>query len=554
MALAAAARGARDPRAAALARPRVLHVVHGRAGAADLDRRRRDAHLRDVAAPSRDTAARSPAPCCSSARSAAPRRSRSPRSGSCSRSASTTSARTSGSRRAFVVATVVLGVVLFSRRARGRSRGSSRCCARLRLERPLRAVYEAIHAYRDHVRAARRRLRADARRCRPCACSRSGRPGKAVGVDLSPRPYYVMGPLLFLVLLVPFTINGLAVREAFFVSFLGSLGVDARPGVRDRVPVLPRDDRALAPGRGDPAGRACAAARPTRPMASTASAVVVVTYNALPWLERCLESVRGYETVVVDHGSTDGTVESCGSASRTCASSSRRTRPRRRLEPRHARRDGALRVPAQRRRLGASATASSGSSRSPSARPRRGARRAAAPEHRTGRCSARRAGSRRRGGSRRSTSSCASSRRARAASTRSTPATSTTTTEREAEWLMRRRDARAAARGGAGRRRRRGLLHVQRGGRLAVPHARGRLEGVFFPGAEVVHVGGASHGGRMFTRTCAATCASSPSTAGPAPSARGRRAARVAAGPRGCCSAASAGGATARRRAALLRP
>ena len=37
--------------------------------------------------------------------------------------------------------------------------------------------------------------------------------------------------------------------------------------------------------------------------------VVVVTYNALPWLEPCLESVRGQETVVVDNGSTDGTVE-----------------------------------------------------------------------------------------------------------------------------------------------------------------------------------------------------------------------------------------------------
>ena len=32
-------------------------------------------------------------------------------------------------------------------------------------------------------------------------------------------------------------------------------------------------------------------------------AVVVVTYNALPWLERCLESVRSYPTVVVDHDS-----------------------------------------------------------------------------------------------------------------------------------------------------------------------------------------------------------------------------------------------------------
>jgi GT2 family glycosyltransferase len=37
--------------------------------------------------------------------------------------------------------------------------------------------------------------------------------------------------------------------------------------------------------------------------------VVVVTLNALPWLERCLESVKGHEVVVVDHGSTDGTLE-----------------------------------------------------------------------------------------------------------------------------------------------------------------------------------------------------------------------------------------------------
>jgi hypothetical protein len=35
--------------------------------------------------------------------------------------------------------------------------------------------------------------------------------------------------------------------------------------------------------------------------------VVVVTYNAAGHLERCLESVRGHETVVVDNGSTDGT-------------------------------------------------------------------------------------------------------------------------------------------------------------------------------------------------------------------------------------------------------
>jgi N-acetylglucosaminyl-diphospho-decaprenol L-rhamnosyltransferase len=37
--------------------------------------------------------------------------------------------------------------------------------------------------------------------------------------------------------------------------------------------------------------------------------VVVVTWNALPWLEQCIESVRGREIIVVDHGSTDGTVD-----------------------------------------------------------------------------------------------------------------------------------------------------------------------------------------------------------------------------------------------------
>jgi hypothetical protein len=37
--------------------------------------------------------------------------------------------------------------------------------------------------------------------------------------------------------------------------------------------------------------------------------VVVVTWNALPWLEQCLDSVRGHDIVVVDHGSTDGTLE-----------------------------------------------------------------------------------------------------------------------------------------------------------------------------------------------------------------------------------------------------
>jgi N-acetylglucosaminyl-diphospho-decaprenol L-rhamnosyltransferase len=46
-----------------------------------------------------------------------------------------------------------------------------------------------------------------------------------------------------------------------------------------------------------------------RSEAAASVSVVVVTYNALPWLERCLDSVAEYETIVVDNGSMDGTVE-----------------------------------------------------------------------------------------------------------------------------------------------------------------------------------------------------------------------------------------------------
>jgi GT2 family glycosyltransferase len=37
-------------------------------------------------------------------------------------------------------------------------------------------------------------------------------------------------------------------------------------------------------------------------------AAVVVTYDALPWIEQCLDALAGVETVVVDNGSRDDTV------------------------------------------------------------------------------------------------------------------------------------------------------------------------------------------------------------------------------------------------------
>jgi len=36
---------------------------------------------------------------------------------------------------------------------------------------------------------------------------------------------------------------------------------------------------------------------------------VTVTLDGLPWIEQCLESLRGVQTVLVDHGSTDGTLD-----------------------------------------------------------------------------------------------------------------------------------------------------------------------------------------------------------------------------------------------------
>ena len=126
---------------------------------------------------------------------------------------------------AFVVATLVLAALLFSRRLRPLLARTVPLLRFLRIERPVRAVYEGLHAYRGNVALLFGvfALTLAVQSVRVLAIWLTG---KAVGVELSPRPYYVMGPLLFLVLLVPFTVNGLAVRETFFVSFLGNLGVN----------------------------------------------------------------------------------------------------------------------------------------------------------------------------------------------------------------------------------------------------------------------------------------------------------------------------------------
>ncbi len=130
---------------------------------------------------------------------------------------------------AFVLGTFVLLFLFFARSARPLLRRARPLLVRLRVERPLRAFYDGVHHFRGHSRLLLG-VFAFTTVIQAVRILSIWAAAKAVGIDLGPRIYYVMGPLFFLVLLVPFTLNGFAIREAFFVSFLGSVGVAAEQG------------------------------------------------------------------------------------------------------------------------------------------------------------------------------------------------------------------------------------------------------------------------------------------------------------------------------------
>jgi uncharacterized protein (TIRG00374 family) len=123
---------------------------------------------------------------------------------------------------AFVVGIVAFAALLFSPRADAwlAARGGGR------VVRGFQSLWSAMHGYRHQRRTLVVVLGATVlfqfvRVLAIWLC------GLAVGVHLSPLPYVVLGPLLFLVMMVPFTINGLGVREAFFVAFLARFDVGA---------------------------------------------------------------------------------------------------------------------------------------------------------------------------------------------------------------------------------------------------------------------------------------------------------------------------------------
>ena len=96
----------------------------------------------------------------------------------------------------------------------------------MKLDRPLDRVHWALHGYRHRpwVLGTTLALTVLAQLIRIISIWLCG---KAVGVDISPIVYVILGPLLFLVMLVPFTVNGLGVREASSSPSWDVFGVDA---------------------------------------------------------------------------------------------------------------------------------------------------------------------------------------------------------------------------------------------------------------------------------------------------------------------------------------
>ena len=127
---------------------------------------------------------------------------------------------------AFLAVAVIVAAVFFSGRVGSLLARLGPLGRALRLDRAMQSLHDALLGYRQHVRSLVSVLALTvgiqaARLIAIWLC------GEAVGVELSPLPYFILGPLLFLVMLVPFTVNGLGVREAFFIAFLGRFGIGA---------------------------------------------------------------------------------------------------------------------------------------------------------------------------------------------------------------------------------------------------------------------------------------------------------------------------------------
>jgi glycosyltransferase 2 family protein len=123
-----------------------------------------------------------------------------------------------------LAATTLVAVVVFSQRLQPLLRRLVPLATRLRIERPLRALYGALHAYRNHpatlawvfvLGVLAQGLRAVS----------IGFLATGMGLDLGFATLLVLCPVLFLVTVVPVSLNGIGLREATFVVVLGGAGV-----------------------------------------------------------------------------------------------------------------------------------------------------------------------------------------------------------------------------------------------------------------------------------------------------------------------------------------
>ena len=322
---------------------------------------------------------------------------------------------------------------------------------------------------------------------------------KAVGIDLGPRIYYVMGPLFFLVLLVPFTLNGFAVREAFFVSFLGSVGVDADQAFAGGFLFFLVTVALALPGGGDPAVGVGARRRPARGGAWLTRPSSSRPTTRSPGSSPASRASRATETVVVDNDSSDDTVafvrgrfpevRLLEQANRGLAAGWNR---------------GLEEIPPSRWVLILNADAWLDGRRARRGWSRSETRTATSPSWRrscstrTGRCSDRCAASPPAGGSRPSTSTSASSARGRRLLNAFYGAASTTPSEREVECVMgacmlvRRAAIDEVGPPDAG------FFLFSEEVDWCYRFAQAGWKTLFTPEATCTHVGGASHGGRLY--------------------------------------------------------
>ncbi len=126
---------------------------------------------------------------------------------------------------ALFAALVILGLLLFSKQlGRHLEERLFPLGKRLRIDGAMQSLYRTMHEYRNAPRALFWVIVVT-------LFAQIGRViaiwlcGEAVGIDVSPWVYVILGPLLFLVQMIPFTLNGIGVREAFFVGFLGRFDV-----------------------------------------------------------------------------------------------------------------------------------------------------------------------------------------------------------------------------------------------------------------------------------------------------------------------------------------